>query len=156
MEHSLEIQLPFLQTVLHAFSVTPVIMGSQHYDFCLKLAKVIAESCRKKRVLIVASSDLSHYYPYEEAKLLDKVCLDMFDALDPQGLATEVEHHRTQACGAGPLITVMLAARLLGADRGRVLKYANSGDVSGDMSGVVGYAAAAIYRSAKDGEAAVL
>jgi len=154
MEHSLEIQLPFLQTVLPAFSLTPVIMGNQGYDFCLKLAQAIAEACSRKRVLIVASSDLSHYHPYEDAKLLDKVCLDRLDALDPEGLSAEVEHGRTQACGAGPLITVMLAARLLGANRGMVLKYANSGDVSGDMSGVVGYAAAVIYRSAEDGEAA--
>ncbi len=155
MEHSLEIQLPFLQTVLPAFSLTPVVMGNQDYDFCLRLAQAIAEVCSRKRVLIVASSDLSHYHPYEEAKLLDKVCLDRIDALDPEGLSAEVEHRRTQACGAGALITVMLAARLLGANRGRVLKYANSGDVSGDMSGVVGYAAAAIYRSVKDGEAAM-
>jgi AmmeMemoRadiSam system protein B len=130
-------------------------MGNQRYDFCLRLAEAIAETCGGKRVLIVASSDLSHYYPYDKAKLLDKVCLDRIDALDPEGLAVEVEHQRTQACGAGPLITLMLAAKMLGADRGKVLHYANSGDVSGDMSGVVGYAAAAIYRSAKDGEAAM-
>jgi AmmeMemoRadiSam system protein B len=156
MEHSLEIQLPFLQTVLRAFNLTPVIMGNQQYNFCLRFAAAIAEVCSRKRVLIIASSDLSHYHPYGEAKLLDKVCLDKIDALDPEGLAAEVEHHGTQACGAGPLITLMLAARLLGADRGRVLNYANSGDVSGDMSGVVGYAAAAIYRSAKDGEGTIL
>jgi len=154
-EHSLEIQLPFLQTVLPSFRLTPVIMGSQDYDYCLNLAKAIASVCSGKRVLMVASSDLSHYYPYEKAKLLDKVCLDRIDALDPEGLAEEVESRRTQACGAGPMITVMLAGRLLGANRGMVLKYANSGDVSGDMSGVVGYAAAAIYRSMKDGEVAV-
>ena len=105
--------------------------------------------------MIVASSDLSHYHPYEKAKLLDKVCLDRLDALDPEGLSAEVERGRTQACGAGPLITVMLTARLFGANRGMVLKYANSGDVSGDKSGVVGYAAAVIYRSVEDGEAAV-
>ncbi len=151
-EHSLEIQLPFLQTVLHAFSLTPVIMGSMRYDLCVKLAEVIAETCSRKRVLIIASSDLSHYYPYEEATRLDRVCLDRIDTLDPEGLAADVEQQRTQACGAGPLITTMMATARLGADRGKVLHYANSGDVSGDRSGVVGYAAAAIYRSYKDGE----
>jgi AmmeMemoRadiSam system protein B len=146
-EHSLEIQLPFLQIVLDAFSLTPVIMGTQHYDFCLKLAEAIAEACSNKRVLIIASSDLSHYYPYEKAMLLDGVCLERLNSFDPQGLAAEVENQRTQACGAGPLITMMLAAKKLGADRCKVLNYANSGDVTGDRSGVVGYAAAAIYRS---------
>ena len=155
LEHSLEIQLPFLQTVLPDFSLTPVVMGSHGYDLCLKLAQAIAGACCRKRVLIVASSDLSHYHPYEEAKLLDKVCLDRIDALDPEGLSADLEHRKTQACGAGPLITVMLAARLLGANRGMVLNYANSGDVSGDMSAVVGYAAAVIYRRVEDGEAAM-
>ncbi|SPF51684.1 MEMO1 family protein Sfum_1298 [Syntrophobacter sp. SbD1] len=152
-EHSLEIQLPFLQTVLGAFTLTPVIMGAQGSDFCLKLANAIAAACSSRRVLIVASSDLSHHYPYEKATLLDGVCLDRLNCFDPEGLAREVENHRTQACGAGPLIAMMLAARRLGADQCRVLKYANSGDVTGDRTGVVGYAAAAIYRSAKDAEA---
>jgi AmmeMemoRadiSam system protein B len=151
-EHSLEIQLPFLQTALDTFSLTPVIMGSQHFHFCLKLAEAIAQVCTGKRVLIIASSDLSHYYPYEKAMLLDGICLERLNAFDPDGLAEEVENQRTQACGAGPLITIMLAAKRLGADRGKVLNYANSGDVTGDRSGVVGYAAAAIYRSVSNGD----
>jgi MEMO1 family protein len=152
-EHSLEIQLPFLQTVLSTFKLTPVIMGTQNCDFCLKLAQAIAETCSRKRVLIIASSDLSHYYPYDEAKRLDGICLDRLNALDPEGLAEDVMHQRTHACGAGPLITLMIAARKLGADRSKVLHYANSGDVTGDRSGVVGYAAAAIYRSSEHGDA---
>jgi AmmeMemoRadiSam system protein B len=152
-EHSLEIQLPFLQTVLEAFSLTPVIMGTQRYDFCLKLAEAIAEACRGKRVLTIASSDLSHYYPYEKATLLDGVCLERLNCFDPQGLAEEVENQRTQACGAGPLITMMLAAKKLGADQCKVLNYANSGDMTGDRSAVVGYASAVVYRSTKDRDA---
>ena len=113
-EHSLEIQLPFLQIVLDSFSLTPVIMGTQRYDFCLKLAEAIAQACSNKRVLIIASSDLSHYYPYEKAMLLDGVCLERLNCFDPQGLAAEVENQRTQACGAGPLITLMLAAKNFG------------------------------------------
>jgi AmmeMemoRadiSam system protein B len=152
-EHSLEIQLPFLQTVLSAFRLTPVVMGTQRFDFCLKLAQAIAEICTQKRVLIIASSDLSHYYPYDEAKRLDAVCLDRLNALDPKGLAEDVQNQRAHACGAGPLITMMLAAKKLGADRSKVLHYANSGDVTGDKSGVVGYAAAAIYRRSEHGYA---
>lgn len=152
-EHSLEIQLPFLQVVLGAFKLTPLIMGTQDFEFCRKLAEAIAQTCSRKRVLIIASSDLSHYYPYEEARLIDGVCLKLLNAFDPDGLAVEVENQRTQACGAGPIIAMMLAAKKLGADRCKVLNYANSGDVTGDRSGVVGYAAAAIYRSAKNAEA---
>ncbi len=146
MEHSLEIQLPFLQIILNTFSLTPVVMGAQHYDFCMKLAEAVAEACCGKRVLMIASSDLSHYYPYEKAVLLDEVCLQRLNCLDPEGLAVEVQNQRTQACGVGPLVTMMLAAKKLGADQCKVLKYANSGDVTGDRSGVVGYAAAALYR----------
>jgi hypothetical protein len=152
MEHSLEIQLPFLQIVLDTFSLTPVIMGAQHYDFCAQLADAIEAVCKGRRVLIIASSDLSHYYPYERAVLLDGVCLERLNCFDPEGLASEVQNQSTQACGAGPLITTMLAAKKLGGDRCKVLNYANSGDVTGDRSGVVGYAAAAIYRSANHGE----
>jgi hypothetical protein len=147
MEHSLEIQLPFLQIVLDTFRLTPVVMGTQDPDFCMQLAEALAEACSGRRVLMIASSDLSHYYPYEKAVLLDGVCLERLNSLDPEGLAAEVQNQRTQACGAGPLITMMFAAKKLGADVCKVLKYANSGDVTGDRSGVVGYAAAALYRS---------
>ena len=148
MEHSLEIQLPFLQTVLGTFRLTPVVMGLQHYDFCAQLAEAIDKACSGRRVLIIASSDLSHYYPYEKAVLLDGICLERLNCFDPEGLASEVKNQRTQACGAGPLITMMLVARKLGGDRCKVLEYANSGDVTGDRSGVVGYASAAVFRSA--------
>jgi hypothetical protein len=151
-EHSLEIQLPFLQIVLDAFSLTPVLMGAQHFEFCEELAEAIEGACRGKRVLIIASSDLSHYYPYEKAMLLDGVCLERLNRFDPEGFAADVQSKRTEACGAGPLITLMLAAKKVGGDHCKVLKYANSGDVTGDRSGVVGYAAAAIYRSASHGE----
>lgn len=152
MEHSLEIQLPFLQTVLRTFSLAPVIMGNQRLEFCERLAKVVAGVCRDRKVLLVASSDLSHYHPYEDAEKLDRVCLDRIEAMDARGLAADVSQRKTEACGAGPMITIMLAAELLGADRATVLASANSGDVSGDRSGVVGYAAAAIYRSTKNEE----
>jgi hypothetical protein len=152
LEHSLEIQLPFLQVVLEAFKLTPVIMGAQHFDFCAQLADAIASVCKGRRIVIIASSDLSHYYSYDKAKMLDGVCLEKLNCFDPEGLASDVKNQRTQACGAGPLITMMLAARKLGGDRCKVLDYANSGDVTGDRSGVVGYAAAVIYRSASHGE----
>lgn len=147
VEHSLEIQLPYLQTVLPSFTLVPIVMGTQRLDYCAQLAEAISSVCEGKRVLLVASTDLSHYFPYEEARRLDGTFLDRFSAFDPEGLASELQSQKCQACGAGPVLTLMMAARKLGADSAKVLHYANSGDVTGDKSsGVVGYAAAALCR----------
>ena len=146
-EHSLEIQLPFLQTVLSTFTLVPVVMGDQRISYCRRLADTIAAACSAKRVLIIASTDLSHYYPYGEAKRLDSAFLERVGSFDPEGMAEDIGQHKCEACGAGPVITLMLAAKKLGADTARLLHYANSGDVTGDRSsGVVGYAAAVLYR----------
>ncbi|MCE5332949.1 MAG: AmmeMemoRadiSam system protein B [Desulfobacteraceae bacterium] len=151
-EHSLEIQLPFLQRVLPEFMLTPVIMGNQAFDYCTRLADAIVSACGGKRVLLVASTDLSHYYPYEEAKRLDSILLDRLQAFDTEGLAREIQSEHCQACGAGPVLTLMLAAKKLGADTVSILNYANSGDVTGERSsGVVGYMAAAIFNSKEGG-----
>jgi hypothetical protein len=144
-EHSLEIQLPFLQVVLKDFLLTPIVMADQSWSFCEKLATVISDVCRNSRVLLIASSDLSHFHPYGEAKLLDDVVCDHIAAYDPSALSRDLQQGHCEACGAGPMITAMLAARDLGANKARVLRYANSGDVSGDKRGVVGYLAAALY-----------
>lgn len=146
LEHSLEIQLPFLQVVLREFKLTPIVMGDQSMEFCDKLANVVAECCRGKKVLLVASSDLSHYFTYEKAKSLDQVVIDHVSAYDPQALSRDLETGDCQACGGGPMVTLMLAARLLGADTTKVLQYANSGDVTGESQQVVGYLSAALYR----------
>lgn len=145
-EHSLEIQLPFLQVVLGAFKLTPIVMGDQSLEYCRTLAAAIARGCRDQRVLLVASSDLSHYHSDREARRLDRQVLECVDAFDPRRLAEKLDQGNCEACGAGPVITVMLAARELGANRARVLHYANSGDTTGDRSGVVGYMAAALYQ----------
>ncbi|MDR3567228.1 MAG: AmmeMemoRadiSam system protein B [Syntrophobacteraceae bacterium] len=150
-EHSLEIQLPFLQVVLGDFRLTPLLIGTRAPEFCVKLSEAIAQTCCEKRILLIASSDLSHYYPAETARRLDGVFLKLLEAFDPQGLAVEVENQRTQACGAGPVITWMHAGKKLGGNRCKVLHYANSADVTGDNSEVVGYAAAALYGGAQDG-----
>lgn len=148
-EHSLEIQLPFLQALLRDFRLTPVIMAEQSLEFCEQLAHVIADACRGQRILLVASSDLSHYHPYAEAKRLDQVVSECIDRFDPRGLHGHLQRGDCEACGAGPMMTVMLASRLIGANKAKVLHYANSGDVSGDKRGVVGYLAAAFYRAAE-------
>lgn len=144
-EHSLEIQLPFLQVVLNDFRLTPIVMADQSWSFCEKLAAVITDACRNARVLLIASSDLSHFHPYAEAKRLDAVVCDHIAAYNEKALSRDLQQGQCEACGAGPMITVMLAARGLGANKASVLHYANSGDVSGDKRGVVGYLAAALY-----------
>lgn len=142
-EHSLEIQLPFLQVVLGEFRLVPVIMGDQSFESCRKLADAMAQVCEGKRVLLVASTDLSHFHPYQEAKRLDQIVLNRVSAFEPAGLAQDLDKRVCEACGGGPMVALMLAARKLGATRAKVLQYANSGDVTGDTQRVVGYMAAA-------------
>jgi AmmeMemoRadiSam system protein B len=145
-EHSLEIQLPFLQHALGDFNLLPVMMGDQSFPACEALAGVLAEGLANRSALIVASSDLSHFHPYDTAVQLDRLVADRIQAFDPAGLADALEEGTTEACGGGPIITAMLACRALGADNATVLAYANSGDVWVDRSSVVGFMAAAFWR----------
>lgn len=146
-EHALEVQLPFLKKVLPDFQLVPMVQGSQDFETCRKLAKAIVVGTAGEKVIIVASSDLSHYHSYREAVELDKIVQEHVKNFDPEGLAKAVGRGICEACGAGPMITAMLAARALGADKAEVLHYANSGDVSGMKSQVVGYMAVALYAS---------
>ena len=145
-EHSLEIQIPFLQIVLGEFDILPVMMADQSFDLCQQLGRALADVVQKsgRRVLLVASTDLSHFYPYDVARKLDRVALDHIEAYDITGLADALEQGETHACGGGPVLAVLIAGQLLGATRAQILDYANSGDVTGDKSGVVGYAAGII------------
>jgi hypothetical protein len=144
-EHSLEIQLPFLQVALGEFALLPVMMGEQGLEACQALAGALAELLRDKSALIVASSDLSHFHSYETARQLDGLVAQYVEAYDPEGLARVLEAGQAEACGGGPVITALLACRDLGATRAVVLHQANSGDIWIDRSSVVGYLAAAIY-----------
>jgi MEMO1 family protein len=148
-EHSLEIQLPFLQMVLKTFKLVPIVMEPYwSWEGCQSLATAIAETVKGKNVLLVASSDLSHFHSYEKAVALDKIVLNHIERFDPEGLKWDLKQGRCEACGGGPIISIMLAAKALGANKGKVLKYLNSGDVTGDRSRVVGYAAGVFYRAA--------
>jgi AmmeMemoRadiSam system protein B len=149
-EHSLEMQLPFLQRVLPDITIVPLLMGYQTRDTILALAAALARSFGDRRALLVASTDLSHYFDAKTAEALDSRVRDAVDAFDADGLLSlfeqypEHERGRCVACGGGPAISVMMAARMMGARHARVLKYAHSGEVSGDYDAVVGYLAAAI------------
>jgi MEMO1 family protein len=149
-EHSLEMQLPFLRRVLPEVPIVPLVMGFQTRDTIDALAQALASALGDRRALIVASTDLSHYLDAKTAAQHDGRVQDCVAAFDPERLLAEFERYpehergRYVACGGGPAIAVMLAARALGAREARVLKYAHSGEISGDDSGVVGYLAAAM------------
>ncbi len=148
-EHSLEVQLPFLQMVMKSFRLVPIVMEPYWtWDSAQALGRAIAEAVRGKKVLLIASSDLSHYHPYQKAVDLDRIFLNHVDRFDIDGLNRDLRDNRCEACGAGPVVAVMLAAKALGANQGKVVKYLNSGDVTGDRSRVVGYGAGVFYRTA--------
>ena len=146
-EHALEVQLPFLQRVLGEFELIPIVMGDQNYDYAVELGEALAKVLRHEDSLVVASSDLSHYYPASEAERMDRRVADRINAYDHEGLWDDVEMRRAEACGAGPMVAAMVAARKMGANKAEVLMYRHSGDVTGDRSAVVGYLSAALYRS---------
>lgn len=141
-EHSVEIQLPFLQVALGEFPFIPLVMGDQGAKTCREVAAAIYETMRDKKILIVGSSDLSHFYNYNIAKKMDAVILQQLKNGDAAKLVEILDNGTAEACGGGPMIVTMLVAHMMGADKAHLLKYANSGDVTGDKGSVVGYAAA--------------
>jgi len=148
-EHSLEVQIPFLQIILKSFKIVPLIMGTQDFLTCEALSAGIYEALKNsgKKILIVGSTDLSHYYSYAHAVELDGVVTKRLDDFDMKGLVTDLGEDKCEACGAGPMITTMMLSRKSGAKQGKVLKYANSGDITGDKSTVVGYVSAVFYNN---------
>ena len=145
-EHSLEIQLPFLQVALKDFSFVPLMMGDQDAHTCQELAETIFKASAGQRILLVGSSDLSHFYHYDTATKMDAVVLDYLRKGDAVGLLKSIPIGDVEACGGGPMAVVMLVAHMMKASQAHLLKYANSGDVTGDKNSVVGYAAAVFSR----------
>jgi AmmeMemoRadiSam system protein B len=141
-EHSLEMQLPFLQRRLPGVPIVPLVMGHQSRATVAALADGLASALASRRALIVASSDLSHYLDSRSAARLDRVIVDAIDGFDPEAVERALARDPGHACGGGPIVSAMRAARTLGAADARVLAYADSGAVSGDTSAVVGYCAA--------------
>lgn len=147
-EHSLEIELPFLQRVFrHEFKLLPIMIRAQEEDVAEKLGGALARLLENKNAILVASTDLSHFYDQQTANILDREMLRRFEAFDPASIF-EAEHSgRGFACGHAAVATVLWASRQLGADKVQILDYATSGDVTGDYSSVVGYGAAAILKT---------
>jgi AmmeMemoRadiSam system protein B len=147
-EHSLEIQIPFLQSVLKEFRIVPIIMGEQDLETCTLLAKSLVQVFpNKEETVILASTDLSHFHTDQQARTLDEDFIKHVREFAPETLSKAVAAGSCEACGAGPAIAAMLAARELGANRSVVLNYANSGDVTGDRRQVVGYLSAALMKT---------
>jgi len=146
-EHSLEVQLPFLQVVLGSdIRIVPVVIGNQSRRNITILGQVLGELFADENILVVASTDLSHYHPYDDAISIDNYVKDIIELFDSQKLINSIERNDVEMCGSGPVASAMIASKLMGADSSAVLKYATSGDVSGDMSAVVGYLSAAFYK----------
>jgi AmmeMemoRadiSam system protein B len=145
-EHSLEMQLPFLQRLQPGLPILPLVMGYQTAATASALADGLAATLRGRRAVLVASSDLSHYHPADVAARLDRVVIDLVSRFDVDGLQAALDATAGHACGGGPMVAVMRAARQLGATAARTVQYADSGDVSGDKTAVVGYMAAVMGR----------
>lgn len=143
-EHSLEMQLPFLKRVAPQARIVPLVMGRQEAATSGALGDALGDVLRGRQALLVASTDLSHYHDRPTASRLDAVVIDHVSRFDADGLQRALDARPEHACGGGPTVAVMRAARHLGARDAVILKYADSGDVSGDKSAVVGYLAAAL------------
>jgi AmmeMemoRadiSam system protein B len=149
-EHSLEIELPFLQRALASdFKLLPVMVRAQDPHSSQELGKALASVLRDKNFVLVASTDLSHFYDQETAKKLDSEMLRQIEAFSPEGVFEAERTGQGFACGHAAVAAVLWASKELGADTVKLLHYATSGDVTGDYSGVVGYGAAAILRQSK-------
>jgi hypothetical protein len=146
-EHCLEIELPFLQRALGEFRLIPLALVDQSLALAEDLGHALAEVLRGQNALLVASSDLSHFYPQAVANTLDQQALDAVEAFDPAAVIRAEHDGRKIACGHGAIATVMIAARDLGADTATVIRYATSGDVTRDYQQVVGYGAAVFYQA---------
>jgi len=141
-EHCLEMQLPFLARVLPGTPIVPLLIGDQGRATVDDLAAALASALVGRRALLVASTDLSHYHDAATAARLDARVTALVSRFDADGLMAALEEQPEHACGGGPMVAVMRAARALGAREARVLVRADSGDVSGDKEAVVGYLAA--------------
>lgn len=143
-EHALEVHLPFLQKVLGDFNLIPIVMGNQTEEIINDLALSLSKTTHDS-TLIVASSDLSHFYSKETANRLDSIVEKYIESFDYDGLIRDLSMRKCEACGGGPIAAMMKALKLRGKKNSVVIARSDSGDVSGDNNRVVGYLSAAIY-----------
>jgi len=145
-EHSLEVQLPFLQSVFENLKIVPVVMGSQNKKNIESLGNAIGDTFKGENILIIASTDLSHYHNYNTAAVLDNSVINYIKSFEAVRFADAVTSEEVEMCGGGPVAAAMIASKMLGANSSKVLCYKNSGDTGGDKSAVVGYLSAVFYK----------
>jgi len=143
-EHAIEVQLPFLQYAIGNFELVPIVMGDQREEFIEDLSLVLRKVVDND-TLIVASSDLSHYYPKEVARRLDQVVINDINNNNSNALKEHLKKNACEACGGGPMVVALNALATRGCQKSTVVNYSDSGDISGDNNQVVGYMSAIIY-----------
>jgi hypothetical protein len=152
-EHSLEIELPFLQRALgrgepqtRPYKLLPIMIRAQEVDVAKKLGHVLARVLKDKNALLVASTDLSHFYDQTTANMLDAEMLRRFESFEPESIFEAEQTGKAFACGHAAVAAVLWASRELGANKVQILRHATSGDVTGDFSSVVGYGAGVVVK----------
>jgi hypothetical protein len=146
-EHSIEVQLPFLQYLYGSeFKIVPICFLMQDLSSAREVGKAIAKVLAGKNGVIIASSDMTHYGPQESVERKDKMVLEAVEAMDEAKLYSVIEAYRISVCGYGPIAALMTAAKILGAKEAKLLCHKTSGDVIGDYSSVVGYAAVCLTK----------
>jgi len=145
-EHAAEVQLPFLQARQPDLTFVPIALGTGHFESLEALGNAIAEvvAAQNEAVMIIASSDMNHYETDHVTRFKDRMAIDRVLALDPRGLYETVVRENISMCGVGPTVAMLTAARKLGATSAELIRYATSGDISGDRNMVVGYAGIAV------------
>ncbi len=147
-EHSIELQLPFLQYLYGSdFKFVPVTFMMQDLESSREVGKATAKALSGKNALVIASTDMSHYEPQARAEKKDRIALEAAVKLDEEQYYSIIESHAVSSCGYGPTIAAITASKELGAKKAKLLCYRTSGDVTGDYSGVVGYASIAFMKS---------
>lgn len=143
-EHSCEVHLPFLQYFSNDFKIVPIVMKTQNMEFSQNLGQIIAKTAKnlEESICIIGSTDLTHYQPEKIAQEQDKLILDAIANMDEFALMNYIKELNISMCGYGPTISTMVSTRILGAKKAKILKYATSGNISGDFSSVVGYGSA--------------
>lgn len=150
-EHSLEVQIPFLQTIFDNFKIVPIVIGDQNPKICERLSDAIVKVCKDKNILLVASTDLYHGYSYDECYSSDSLVLKTVGEFDIDGFRELYTSRENVACGAGPVYTVLLAAKAMGATDCILIEHTTSGDVTGDKGGyIVGYSSFIISKIEND------
>jgi AmmeMemoRadiSam system protein B len=146
-EHSIEVQIPFLQYIYgNDFKIVPIVMMLQGLMESIEIGKVLGEICRNKNIVIIASSDFTHYEPYWTACEKDEKAIKMILELNQEAFYNVINTLSISVCGPGPIMALITAVKAIESSKAVLLKYANSGDITGDYSSVVGYASVAMYK----------